>query len=187
MKGYLVGMTAFLVAGGAVKAHQVDEYLQATFISLHKDHIQADVFMTPGLNVLPEVLRNIDTDGNGEISEMEQRTYAERVRSDLQATLDDRVSLIELIALEFPTVEQLRNGRGDIHLELRVKLPSWYTPTAVFRLENRHYPGIAGYQVNCLASTKPEVLIGPQKRNASQSVYEVAFATAQGTFANTPR
>ncbi len=72
-----------LLVGAPASAHRLDEYLQATTISVEKDRVQAEIRLTPGLAVFRRVLAYIDTDANGVISGAEQRAYAERVRLDL--------------------------------------------------------------------------------------------------------
>ena len=92
-------------------AHRVDEYLQATIIAVEKDRVRADLYLTPGVGVLPVVLADIDADGNGVLSEGERRAYAERVFGDLAVTLNGERLLPRLVSMEFPTVDELREPR----------------------------------------------------------------------------
>jgi len=69
----LTGAILFFV-GTSASAHRLDEYLQATTISVEKDRIQVQIRLTPGIAVVPSVLRNIDIDADGVISNAEQRS-----------------------------------------------------------------------------------------------------------------
>lgn len=60
-------------------AHRLDEYLQATILSVEKDRIQAFMRLVPGVAVSSAVLAIIDTNGDGVISDSERHAYAERV------------------------------------------------------------------------------------------------------------
>src|SRR5437764_3773954 len=105
-------MTARLAAAGALllplattaSAHRLDEYLQATTISVEKDRVQAQIRLTPGVAVFPIVLANIDTDADGVISEAEQRAYAERVLGDLSLTIDGHQLRVRLVSLKFAKI-----------------------------------------------------------------------------------
>jgi hypothetical protein len=172
-------VVAFLLLAqvAAARAHQLDEYLQATFIAVERNQLRVDVFLTPGLNVLPAVLAQIDSDGDGAFSADEQRRYAQRVVQDLAFAIGGVSLAPELAGFEFPSAEQLRDGRGDIHLELVIKLSS-PKGAARFRFENRHLRPLAAYQVNCLASRDPIIRIGEQHRDSLQAVYEVGVTFA---------
>jgi REP element-mobilizing transposase RayT len=66
MKARLVAAVAILLAlGGAVFAHRLDEYLQATLISVEQDHVHASMRLIPGVAVSSFVLASIDTNGDG--------------------------------------------------------------------------------------------------------------------------
>ena len=52
-----VGILLFV--GAPASAHRLDEYLQATTISVEKDRVQAQIRLTPGVTVLPLVLAKI--------------------------------------------------------------------------------------------------------------------------------
>ena len=69
-------------------AHRLDEYLQATTISVERDRVQAQIRLTPGVAVFPSVLAGIDTNADQVVSESEQRAYAEAVLRDLSFTVD---------------------------------------------------------------------------------------------------
>lgn len=171
-------LLATLLGHGQAFAHQLDEYVQATLINVAKDHLRAELYLTPGLNVLPDVLHAIDTDGDGQFSAEEQRTYVRRVLQDLTFTLNGRALVIEVVAFDFPTPQELRDSRGEIHLELVAKFRTDEQLNATFRFENRHLTRIAAYQVNCLASRDPSIRLGKQQRDPSQSTYEIAVALA---------
>src|ERR1700730_19028692 len=87
---FVVTVAILLSLGAVAFAHRLDEYLQATIISVEKDHIQASMRLIPGVAVSSVVLASIDTNWDGVISEAEQRTYAERVLRALSLTGDGK-------------------------------------------------------------------------------------------------
>jgi hypothetical protein len=178
MKTRLTAAGAILLwIGTPAIAHRLDEYLQATIISLEKGHIAAQIRLTPGVAVLPFVLASIDADDDGVISEAEQRTYAERVLRDLSFTMDGDRLTPRLVSMTFPKIEEMKEGLGEIQLELHADLPqNGRNRRLIF--ENRHQSRIAAYQVNCLLPRDPDIRVTAQDRNYSQSLYQVDYMEA---------
>lgn len=166
-----------LSAGKPAVAHRLDEYLQATVISLGKKSIQLEVRLTPGVAVFPIVLATIDSNADGVISEAEKRAYAERVLRDLSLTTDgDRVRP-RLVAAKYPTTDEMKEGRGEIQLEFDATLRR-NAPNRSLVFENHHLRGISAYLVNCLVPRDPDIRIIAQNRNPSQSFYQLDYALA---------
>ena len=164
-----------LVATGApLLAHRLDEYLQATLVSIDHNSVQAQITLTPGVAVSSFVASEIDVDGNGSISDGEQRAYAGRVLNDLSLAIDGRRLKPRLISIRFPTLDEMNEGLGEIHLDFDADLPS-AGRRRMLTLENHHNSRIAAYQVNCLVPTDPRIRIAAQVRNHSQSRYELHF------------
>jgi hypothetical protein len=178
MKMWLTAACAILLAiGTPVSAHRLDEYLQATTISVEHGNIHAQMRLTPGVAVLPTVLAAIDTNGDGVLSAAEQRAYADRVLRDLSLTVDgDRLPL-RLISWKFPKVTEMKEGLGEIQLEFNADVPhSGRNRRLVF--ENHHQSRIAVYLVNCLVPRDPDIQVTAQRRNYQQSHYELDYVQA---------
>lgn len=174
MKTRLAATAILLLAGTPAGAHRLDEYLQATLISVEKDRVQAQIRLTPGVAVFPMVLANMDADGDGVISETEQRTYAERVLRDLSLTVDGDHLQLRLVAMEFPAVEQMKEGLGEIRIEFDADVPRG-GPNRRLIFENHHRSRIAAYLVNCLVPRDPDIRVSAQNRNYPQSFYQLDY------------
>lgn len=175
MKTALAVVVAILSIGARATAHRLDEYLQATLITVDKDRVQAQLRLIPGVAVVPFVLSLIDTNADGVISESEQRAYADRVIRDLSLTVDGDPIKPQLVSMKFPEIAEMKQGLGEIHLDFRSDL-SRHGPKRRFILENRHQSRIAAYLVNCLAPDDPDIRVTAQRRNESQSVYQLDYA-----------
>ncbi len=158
-------------------AHRLDEYLQAIIIRVEKDRVQAQVYLTPGVEVFPAVLADIDTDRDGAISEAERRAYAERVLRDLSLTIDGTPLRLRLVSTNSADIEELKQGRGDIQIEFIADVPRSGVQRKLI-YENRHETRIGAYLVNCLVPRDPDVRITAQKRNYQQSLYELNYVQA---------
>jgi hypothetical protein len=166
-----------LLAGTTASAHRLDEYLQATIISVEKDRIQTQIRLAPGVAVFPTVIANIDSDADGVISEAEQLAYAERVLGDLSLTIDgDRLQL-RLVSSKFATIEEMKEGRGEIQLEFNADVPRG-GPDRRLIFENKHQSRIAAYLVNCLVPRDPDIRVTAQDRNYQQSFYQLDYVQA---------
>lgn len=168
-----------LLLGGPAGAHRLDQYLQATMLSVEKDGVHATMRLIPGVAVSAEVIASIDTNGDGVLSETEQWAYAERVLGDVSLrdvspTVDGERLNLRLLSVRFPAVEEMKDGVGEIQLEFTAELlPSRADGHLV--LENHHESRMAAYLVNCLVPSDPKIRIVGQRRNDDQSVYELDF------------
>ena len=161
-------------------AHRVDEYLQATTISISKDRIRAEVRLTPGTEVFTSVRALIDTDFDGAFSPVEQRAYVDRVLRDLMLRLDgDRLPL-ELVASAFPSMDEMRDGRGAIEIDFEAVVTRGARDRRL-EFENRHQRSIAAYLVNGLVPQDPDVRVRGQHRDYLQSTYRMDYTDAGAT------
>src|SRR5580765_6648449 len=172
MTRILLGCALLILVATTASAHRLDEYLQGTIISVEKDQMIADLTLTPGVAVFPILIRSIDTNGDGAISESEQHVYADRVLSDMSLSIDGRRLTLHRRSLKFPTIADMRDGSGEIHVEFYADLPRGGASRKL-EFENRHQRKISVYLVNVLVPRDPDIRIVSQNRNYSQSFYEL--------------
>jgi hypothetical protein len=171
----IVSAAAILVfAGTPAFAHRLDEYLQGTIISVEKNRVDFQMTLTPGVAVFPILIAEIDLNADGVISKIEQRAYAGRILDDITISIDGHRLTPRLLSTEFPAVEEVKAGRGEIRVEFDANLP-FGGPNRKLTFENHHQSRIAAYQVNCLVPRDPDIQILSQNRNYSQSLYELEF------------
>jgi len=179
MRLSLAAAGAILLAAGTPGfAHRLDEYLQATLLRVEEGSVEADIRLTPGVVVFPAVLANIDTDGNGLLSDVERNAYAERVLRDLSLTIDGDPVRLRLVSANFAETAEMKEGLGQIQLELRADLPpGGLNRRLVFK--NHHQSGMAAYLVNALVPRDPDIRLTAQNRNENQSVYQLDYVQAR--------
>jgi hypothetical protein len=104
-------VTACLVfPAGASWAHRIDEYLQATLLSLTTDHLAATVRLIPGALVSASVIAAIDRNGDGVLSADEKRDYAQHVLDVVSIRIDDDRVEPRLISWRFPEPSEMLEG-----------------------------------------------------------------------------
>jgi hypothetical protein len=173
----VVGGVLLCSTAAPVQAHRVDEYLQATTILVAQDRVHLEMRLIPGTAVVPAVLRAIDTDSNYVISAAEERAYVERVLRDLSLTIDDDRVTLWLVSWTFPGIDEMKDGRGAIRLEISGDVRALgHHRRLVF--ENHHLRPIAAYLVNALVPSDSAVRLAHQKRDYTQSSYQLDYVQA---------
>jgi hypothetical protein len=170
----------FLSLTGVASAHRLDEYLQATLISVEKDRVDVSMRLIPGIAVSSAVIASIDTNGDGFLSPQERWDYAQRVLGELALSIDGKRLDPKLKSADFPQMQEMREGLGEIHIEYTAELPAG-GPNRKLILENNNQRQRAVYLVNALASSDPAISIVDQKRNQVQSTYELDYTQASGS------
>jgi hypothetical protein len=185
MKFILAAAAFILFAGCPALAHRLDQYLQGTLISIGRNRVDAQMTLTPGVAVFPALIADIDLNGDGVISEIEQRAYSQRILGDVSISIDGHPLAPRLLSAQFPQIAEMKDGRGEIRIEFDAELPSG-GPSRKLTFENHHQSRIAAYQVNCLVSSDPDIRILAQSRNYSQSFYQLEFAQSEVRSEPTP-
>ena len=173
----LLAPALIMLLGTAAPAHRLDEYLQGTILAVTKDRLSVDLTLTPGVAIFPFLIADIDTNGDGSVSDKEQHAYAERVLGDLSLRMDGHPLTARLTSAEFPPVVDMKEGRGEIRMEFVADLPGGGASRKLV-FENHHQNRISVYQVNVLAPRDPDIRIVSQNRNYTQSFYELNFERA---------
>lgn len=157
-------------------AHRLDEYLQATLVSLGKDRIEVEMRLTPGVAVSSFVLATIDRNGDGVISSEEQSAYVAQVLRDVSITLDGDALALNPTRQIFPSIQDMREGRGEILMEFVATIRPGDVASRSLVIENKHQSQIAAYLVNAVAPSDPDIRITAQSRNYQQSSYRLDYS-----------
>jgi hypothetical protein len=165
-----------LALSASISAHQLDEYLQASRVSLERDGVTLDIDLTPGARVAGRILTLIDADGDGRVSPVEAEAYARAVLEDVIVELDGRAVSLALTRVEVPTPDELREGMGTIQLRAHgdAKL-AWFGRTEV-RFRNNHEAGLSVYLVNALMPDDADIDVVSQSRDAQQRDARIEYS-----------
>ena len=168
-------MTAVAAAGTGVSAHRYDEYLHASRIAIAPERIRIEVSLTPGMAVADAVIRDIDANHDGVLSETERRTYGERLLGGLSLRVDAAVVPLTLTASTFPPAGALRGG--DAAITLVIDAPVARMANGAHRLAFRNVNTSHGavYLANALLPDDDHVAITGMTHAVDQSVLTVAY------------
>lgn len=178
MKRALAATVALLLATAIpANAHQLDEYVQASKISIARDLVRVELRLTPGVKVLSRVLAVIDANGDGALSAAEQRAYAERVRGDLSLAVDGKPLSLRLVTLGFPDIAEMKEGVGEIRMDFEAAAPAGGAGRRL-TFENHHLRDVAVYLANALVPQDSAIRIGAQHRSYEQSSFTLEYETS---------
>jgi hypothetical protein len=177
MRTTLAAALALLWVAASASAHRLDEYLQASMISIEKDRVEVGIRLTPGVQVCPRVLADIDTNSDGIISAPEQAAYAQRVLRDLSLAIDGKPLQPRLVSSTFAKIDDMKEGLGEIVLAFDAQLPAGPSDRRL-TFENHHQRPMAAYLANCLFPSEPDIRIMAQSRSDDQSVYQLDYTQA---------
>lgn len=156
-------------------AHRLDEYLQATRMSLARDAVELEIDLTPGVQIAGRVIPLIDRDADGRLSDAERRRYAERVLAATALELDRRHVPVTLSAYDFPSVDDLRGGTASIRVRARANADASSPGQHTLHFVNLHEPEISAYLVNAMAPPD-DVRITSQRRDPWQREFTLTFS-----------
>jgi hypothetical protein len=152
----------------------LDEYLQATRLSLSPTEVGIEIDLTPGVDVAPLIFALINTDHDGRISSSEAERYANQVMRETALDIDGHHSQFVVMKYEFPSFQEMSTGEGTIRIYARAR---WQGSTGAHHLvyQNNHKTDFGVYLVNALRPGTPAIEITEQRRDPFQRGMNLAF------------
>ena len=163
------------VAGTGVSAHRYDEYLHASRIAIAKENIRLEVSLTPGMAVADAVIRDIDANRDGALSDAERRAYGERLLRGLSLRLDDALVPLTAGSSNFPAAGALRGGDSAITIVVDALLPRSTQGAHRLSFHNANAAHGAVYLANALLPEDDRVAITGMTHAVDQSGLTVAY------------
>ena len=174
MKLRLLGCLVLALATDGF-AHRLDEYLQATRLSVTTNRIDLSIDLTPGVAVVDQVLAVIDQDRDGRVSSDECTAYAQGVLKDIRIGLDEKVFPLSLVDASFPALHEVKGGTGTIRIKATAPVGQLSVGSHALSLTNAHLPTISVYLVNALVPKDRAIRITKQTRDEFQKNYRLEF------------
>src|SRR3954447_13349085 len=116
----LLGLGALLLAvlapPLAALAHPLDVYLQATYITVAPTQLVVELDLSPGVLVAPQVLPQLDTNGDQQISDAEGQAYVDDVLRNVGLQVDGQPLTLAVTRIEMPEYLTIQAGYGTIRL-----------------------------------------------------------------------
>jgi hypothetical protein len=159
-------------------AHRLDEYLQATRISVELNRVIAEINLTPGAAVADNVFTTIDRDGDRDISPAEGAAYAEVVVKSVSLEIDGQPHSLTLVSYTIPSLSEMRRGEGILRLRATAGIAELSAGRHQLRFRNTHRSDIGVYLINALIPADSRIHITGQSRDVFQRQFEMQYAIA---------
>ena len=182
----LLALVASILAPSATLALPLDVYLMGSYVTVTPTQVEVEVDATPGVLLAPDVLAQIDTNGDGTLSDAESRAYVQTIVDALRLSVDGTPLTLSIAKIEMPSYLNIQAGYGLIRIYTSADLPASATAagaTASLSYVNGYTPTGAMYQVNTFTSGSTPIGLGTQNRSADQASLDVQFAI-NGTVAS---
>lgn len=183
VRGVLIScalLGASLATAPSAAAHRLDEYLQATLLSVDQDHVDLEIGLTAGVALASQIFSWIDTNGDHAISSAEGDAYARQMLHSVTLSVDGKSVPVALVDASFPSLGEMSLGMGTIRLRATAKIPT--TGAGFHRVSflNTHHPESSVYLVNTLVPANPRIRIGDQRRDRAQRGLTLDYSVMSG-------
>jgi hypothetical protein len=158
----------WLATPDPARAHRLDEYLQATRITIGAERVGLELDLTAGVEMAAEVFGWIDANRDGQISSAEGEAYARQVLRSVVLSVDGRATSITLVDFRFPQYGEMSRGVGTIAVRATADLSGGGAGRHRVSFLNTHRPERSVYLVNALVPADPRIHIGGQQRDRAQ-------------------
>jgi nickel/cobalt transporter (NicO) family protein len=176
----IVALGAWFATLPLAHAHRLDEYLQATRLSVELNTIDVEMDLTAGEAIASKVFSWIDTDHDGEISKAEGAAYARQVLSSVALLADGKAVPLALTEAHFPELREMSQGTGMIRLRAVGRMPATAAGRHEISFRNNHRPESSVYLVNALVPANPRIQIADQQRDHAQHTLLMSYMVAPG-------
>ena len=158
----------WLATSAPAGAHRLDEYLQATRLSIDVERVSLEIDLTAGVAVAREVFAWIDTNRDGQISNAEGEAYARDMLRSVVLSVDGQPVPITLIEIRFPQFREMSLGVGTIQVRATAKVSATGAGRHQVSYVNTHRSESSVYLVNALVPADPRIQIAGQQRDRAQ-------------------
>jgi hypothetical protein len=149
-------------------AHRLDEYLQATRLSIDLERVGLEIDLTAGAAVAPEVFASIDANLDGQISNAEGEAYARQMLRSVLLSVDGRPAPITLVEIRVPPFRDMTLGVGTIQVRATANVSAAGAGRHQVSYFNAHRSEASVYLVNALVPANPRIQLAGQRRDRTQ-------------------
>jgi nickel/cobalt transporter (NicO) family protein len=171
----LLGLFGWLSVPGVALAHPLDEYLQATYITVAPTQIVVELNLTPGVLIAPQILSQLDPDGDEQISDAEGQAYVDTMLRNVTLHVDGQPRPLAVTRIDMPAHLNIQAGYGTIRIFTAATLVDGLTGTHQIEYKNNYAPVRSAYQVNAFVDRGVNITLGKQNRDSIQQSMSVDY------------
>lgn len=174
--GLIALLLGLLAPPRAAQAHPLDVYLQASYITVAPAQIVVELDLSPGALVAPQLLPQLDANGDQQISDAEGQAFVGGVLRDVTLQVDGRPLALQITRIDMPTYLALQAGYGTIRVFTQATLAESMTGAHEIAYANNYAPAGSAYQVNTFVDKGAAITLGKQNRDSIQRSMTVGYA-----------
>jgi hypothetical protein len=175
----------WLATPASAGAHRLDEYLQATRLSIDFERVSLEIDLTAGVALAPQVFAWMDTNRDGLISDAEAEAYARQVLGSVALSVDGRPAPIALVEIRVPQFRDMNLGVGTIRVRATANVSAAAAGRHQVSYLNMHRSESSVYLVNALVPTDARIQIAGQRRDRSQHGLTLDYTVRGAPWART--
>ncbi|HZQ08162.1 MAG TPA: hypothetical protein VFD70_16380 [Anaerolineae bacterium] len=175
MVALLALLLEFLGPPTAALAHPLDVYLQATYITVAPSEIIVELDLSPGVLVAPNVLPQLDTNTDQQISDSESQAYADTILHNIALQVDGKPLALSITKIDMPEYLTIQAGYGTIRIFTTAALPNTINGIHTIYYKNSYAPTGSAYQVNTFVEQSAPITLGKQIRDSIQQSITVDY------------
>lgn len=179
-------LLALLATPLTALAHPLDQYLQATYITVAPAQLVVELDLSPGVLVAPQALALLDTDGDQQLSDAEGRAYADTIVQHVALQVDGQPLALTVTKIDLPEYLVIQAGYGTIRIFTSATLADGMAGTHAIAYSNNNAPAGVSYQVNTFIETGAAITLGTQNRNETQQSIAVDYTIGGATATASP-
>jgi hypothetical protein len=165
-----------------VRAHRLDEFLEAARVSLEPSQVDVEMNLTPGVSMADTFIHAVDGNTDGVFSPIEQWNYATGLVRSLDVRLDDvPVQPLRVTAVDVPDAAAVRSG--DAAATVRATVPIRALAPGVHRLVFRNDDGGSDsvFMANTVLPDSRVIAVTAQEHSVDQRELTIEFAVSGET------
>lgn len=173
--GFIAFLLALLLPQVAL-AHPLDVYLQATYITVTPTQIVVELDLTPGVLLAPQVLPQLDPNGDEQISDAEGQAYVDAMLTNVVLEVDGEPLALAVTKIDMPAYLNIQAGYGTMRIFTTATLAAGMTGAHQLDYQNNFAPTGSAYQVNAFVDKGVAITLGKQNRDSIQQSMTMDYA-----------
>lgn len=158
-----------------LQAHRAEGLLQATLVEIQPDRVSVEVSLRLGIDIAPAIVRLIDPDGDGVVSDAESAAWAQRFLADQTVSVDGNRLALQNERVHTSPPDETGDGHGEIVIQFDAPLGTFARDRRTIVHVNRYEPIPSSYQCNGLVPKTPSIRIPSHRRDERQQ--ELSLST----------
>src|SRR5215213_4079648 len=174
--GLIALLLGLLAPPMAALAHPLDVYLQASYITVAPAQIVVELDLSPGVLVAPQILPQLDPDGDQQISDADGQAYVDAMLRNVVLHVDGQPLALAVTKIGMPSYLNIQAGYGTIRIFTLATLAAGLTGTHQLSYTNNFAPTGSAYQVNAFVDKGVAITLDKQNRDSIQQRMTLDYA-----------